>query len=304
MKKITKKVLAVVLSFVFVLSAVPVIKPAIVANAANITRGYTTKEEAYNWGSYYDNTNVGTTVQEKETDKWYKFTLGAGKRIYLRSSYSNRMEEATFELFRDNTRVDWKNISDEILESSTGTKFVAFNIDNTTSSTQTYYIHLHRPETSIGVFYFELTMYERIRKGNGTFNFSGTARNSGNPATSSGVNYARTDSTILSRNLTNDTSIPPNAIVSSVRTKGTQSPSQGNVRHKIMPASVGTWYESTVASASSGYFGISADDLIPAKQQWMFCYNVLSPASSTMKNISIEIDWEYDLADTNYELYK
>lgn len=112
MKKITKKVLAVVLSFVFVLSAVPVIKPAIVANAANITRGYTTKEEAYNWGSYYDNTNVGTTVQEKETDKWYKFTLGAGKRIYLRSSYSNRMEEATFELFRDNTRVDWKNISD------------------------------------------------------------------------------------------------------------------------------------------------------------------------------------------------
>ena len=81
MKKITKKVLAVVLSFVFVLSAVPVIKPAIVANAANITRGYTTKEEAYNWGSYYDNTNVGTTVQEKETDKWYKFTLGAAREF-------------------------------------------------------------------------------------------------------------------------------------------------------------------------------------------------------------------------------
>ena len=303
MKKVAKRVLAVVLSFVFVLSVVPAIKPAIVAKAANITEGYTTKEEAYNWGSYYDNTNVGTTVQENETDKWYKFTLGAGKRIYLRSSYSNRREEATFELFRGNTRVDWKNISDEILESSSGIKFIAFNIDNTTSSTQTYYLHLHRPETSTGVFYFGLTMYERIRKGKGTFSFSGTARNSGNPATSSGVNYAGNDSTILSRNLTNEASIPPNAIVSSITTKGTQSPSQGNVRHKIMPALVGIWYESTVASASSGYYEISTDDLIPVKQQWMFCYNVLSPASSTMKNISMTINWEYDLADTNYELY-
>ncbi len=303
MKKITKRVLAVVLSFVFVLSVVPVIKPAIVANAASIEGGYTTKDEAYNWGPYYNNTNVGTTVQENETDKWYKFTLGAGKRIYLSSSYSNRMEEATFELFRGNTRVDWKNISDELLESSMGTKFVAFNIDNTTSSTQTYYLHFHRPETSTGVFYFNLTMYERIRKGSGTFSFSGTARNSGNPATSSGVNYAGTDSTILSLNLTNNTSIPPNAIVSSIQTKGTQSPSQGNVRHKIMPVSVGIWYESTVSSSSSGHFGISVDDLIPAKQQFMFCYNVLSPASSTMQNISMTINWEYDLADTNYELY-
>lgn len=58
MKKVAKRVLAVVLSFVFVLSVVPAIKPAIVAKAANITEGYTTKEEAYNWGSYYDNTNV------------------------------------------------------------------------------------------------------------------------------------------------------------------------------------------------------------------------------------------------------
>lgn len=76
-------------------------------------------------------------------------------------------------------------------------------------------------------------MYERIRKGNGTFNFSGTARNSGNLLLSQELIIAGTDSTILSRNLTNDTSIPPNAIVSSVRTKGTQSPSQGNVRHKV-----------------------------------------------------------------------
>lgn len=303
MKNITKRVLAVVLSFVFVLSVVPAIKPAIVANAANIAGGYTTKEEAYNWGSYYDNTNVGTTVQENETDKWYKFTLDTGKRIYLRSSYSDKMEGATFELFRGNTRVDSKNISDEVLESSTGIKFVAFNIDNTTSSTQTYYLHFNRPEVSTGVFYFGLTMYERIRTGSGTFSFSGTASNSGNPTTSSGVNYAGNDSSILSINLTNNTSIPPNAIVSSVTTSGTQSPSQGNVRHKIMPASEGIWYESTVSSASSGYYGISADDLIPAKQQWMFCYNVLSPASSTMKKISIKISWEYDLSDTNYELY-
>lgn len=304
MKINVKKVLAVVLSFVFVLSVVPEIKPAIVANAATIAGGYTTKEEAYNWGSYYANANVGTTVQANESDKWYKFTLGVGKRIYIRSSYSDKMEGGTFELLRGNSVIDRQNISDSILEDSIGLKFIAFNIDNTTSSTQTYYLHFHRPIESTGVFYFGLTMYERIREGNGTFNFSGTARNAGNPATSSGVNYAGTDSSILTINLTNNTTIPPNAIVSSITTSGTQSPNQGNVRHKIMPVSEGIWYESTVSSSSNGYYGISADDLIPAKQQFRFCYNVLSPTSSTMRNISLKIRWEYDLADTNYELYK
>ncbi len=167
-------------------------------------------------------------------------------------------------VFRKRLKIFYK----KILESGTGIKFVAFNIDNTTSSSQTYYLHLLRHETSTGVFYFGLTMYERIRKGNGTFNFSGTARNSGNPATSSGFNYAGNDSSILSINRTNNTSIPPNAIIASITTSGTQSPNQGNVRHKIMPMSEGIWYESTVASSSGGDYGISADDLIPAKQQF------------------------------------
>ncbi len=66
----------------------------------------------------------------------------------------------------------------------------------------------------------------------------------------------------------------------------------------------GRWFTALAASSSNGSFGISLSDNISVRQQWQYCYNVLSPASSTMRNVSFIIDWKYDLANTNYELYK
>ena len=52
------------------------------------------------------------------------------------------------------------------------------------------------------------------------------------------------DSSVILVNLTNDTKIANKAIVTGISSSGTQSPSQGNVHHMIMPASNGNWYRS------------------------------------------------------------
>ena len=50
------------------------------------------------------------------------------------------------------------------------------------------------------------------------------------------------DSSVILVNLTNDTKIANKAIVTGISSSGTQSPSQGNVHHMIMPASNGNRY--------------------------------------------------------------
>ena len=75
------------------------------------------------------------------------------------------------------------------------------------------------------------------------------------------------DSSVILVNLTNDTKIANKAIVTGISSSGTQSPSQGNVHHMIMPASNDNWYTSTVSSASSGHYNIDIDDGIPVKQK-------------------------------------
>ncbi|WP_027437027.1 hypothetical protein [Lachnospira multipara] len=65
----------------------------------------------------------------------------------------------------------------------------------------------------------------------------------------------------------------------------------------------GTWYTSTYASSSSGSYTINSSDDIEAKQQWKFKYNALATAKSTMKNVKLTLNWEYDMAFTDYTTY-
>jgi len=175
--------------------------------------------------------------------------------------------------------------------------FMAVACDNLTSSSQTYYIHVNRG-TCEGTMYFSLSMNERIKTGRGVFSFSGTASNPGN----SSISLSGVDSSVLTLNLANNTTIPPEAIVTSVNTSGTQSPSQGNVHHMVLPATESsTWYTSTVASASSGHYNIDVSDGFQAAQRWQFKYNALATAKSTMKNVKITLEWEYDIANTGYK---
>lgn len=146
---------------------------------------------------------------------------------------------------------------------------------------------------------FTIGFYNRIKTGSASFNISGTARNSGNTSgSSSGM-----DSTALRLDLTRSSAVPDSAVVTNISTSGRQTPTQGNVRHALMPAQPGIWYTSIVKSADSGIFDITVDDAINLKQVWQFRYNALAPKSSTMTNISIKYNYEYDISSTNYALF-
>jgi hypothetical protein len=121
----------------------------------------------------------------------------------------------------------------------------------------------------------------------------GIATNTGNnPFSASGKN-----STEISVNLTNNTTIPNDAIISHIATVATQSPHQSNAKHHIKPASSSTWFESLILTSSSGrgsYLYLSVNDNIAVKQIWSFRYNAALMSSSTMSNVKLEIKYRYD----------
>ena len=103
-----------------------------------------------------------------------------------------------------------------------------------------------------GDMYFTVSILDRIKSGSGKFNFLGTATNNVNTS----LNPSGVDSSVITMDLTNHTTIPSNEIVKSITTSSTQSPSQGNVTYKIMSSYNGVWYTALVSSATSGSYAI------------------------------------------------
>lgn len=297
MKKF-KRIIATMLALVCVLAVFPTMEAK--AGIVTVNGGCTTRATAYNWGAYSTTNSITVVLPENEDDFWVKFTLPRDKRVYARCSYSNENEGMFIEMRNSsNVLLDAKYSPEDVLDMDTVIPFMALACDNLTSSTQTYYIHVNRGTCS-GTMYFTLSMNERIKTGRGTFTFSGTASNPGN----SSISLSGVDSSALSLNLTNNSTIPPAAIVTSVSTSGTQSPSQGNVHHMILPATESSiWYTSTYSSATSGNYTISSTDSFAARQIWQFKYNALATAKSTMKSVKLTLSWEYDIANTGYKSY-
>jgi hypothetical protein len=293
-----KKIMAIIFAVVCVIGLLPTMKTE--AAIVTVNGGCTTRATAYSWGAYSTTNTITVVLPESEDDFWVAFTLPKDKRVYARCSYSNDNEGMYIEMRNSSNRLlDEKYSSDDVLDMDTVIPFMAVACDNLTSSTQTFYIHVNRG-TCEGTMYFSLSMNERIKTGSGTFTFSGTATNPGN----SSISLSGVDSSILSLNLTNNTTIPPEAIVTSVSTSGTQSPSQGNVHHMILPATESSvWYTSTVSSATSGSYTIDSSDGFAARQVWQFKYNALATAKSTMKSVKLTLKWEYDIANTGYKTY-
>lgn len=252
-----KKILSMVLAIVCIIGLFPTAK--VEASIVTVNGGYTTRANAYSWGTYSTTNTITVVLPETEEDFWVKFTLPKEKRVYARCSYNAENEGMYLEMRNSSNRIlDEKYSPDDVLDMDTVIPFMAVACDNLTSSSQTYYIHVNRG-TCEGTMYFSLSMNERIKTGRGVFSFSGTASNPGN----SSISLSGVDSSVLTLNLTNNTAIPPEAIVTSVNTSGTQSPSQGNVHHMVLPATESsTWYTSTVTSASSGHYNIDVSDLL------------------------------------------
>ncbi len=291
-----------ILSVMMILTFIFTIFPSIEAKAATktVNGGYTTMETAYSWGTYSTSNSLCVMLPASETDFWVKYTLPHDKRVYARCSYKAANEGMYIEMLNSsNTTLDEKYSPDDVLDMDKITPFMAVKCDNLTSSTQTFYIHVNRG-TCTGLMIFTLSMNERIKTGRDVFSFSGTATNKGN----SSMNLSGVDSSVLTLNLTNSTKIPPEAIITSVETSGTQTPSQGGVHHMILPADeASTWYTATVTSATGGFYDIDVSDGFAARQKWQFKYNALATAKSTMKNVKLTLEWEYDIANTGYQAY-
>lgn len=300
----TKKLVVIFLSLALFCSII-MYSATISVDAATIVTGNNTRDTAYNLGTWQSaNYSAPTAViQENQTESWFKFTIAAGEHIYIRSTYSNEYEGMWIELRNAyNAGVGIPQISpDNVYDADSLTPSLNIDCDNNTSSTQTFYMVVHRGDLNpaSNLIYFSLSFYNRIRTGSGTFSFSGTATNPGNKSLStSGV-----DSSELRLDLTNSTLIPDNAIVTSITTSAVQSPSQGNVHHKLMPQNENIWYTSIVSSATSGSYNISLSNDIAAKQIWRFKYNAMATAASTMSSVKLRINWQYDMHDTNYKIF-
>lgn len=293
----TKRITSMVLVLTCILCIMPVMQAK--ASAVTIQGGHDAISTAYNWGSYSKYNSITAKLPAEEKDFWVKFILPRNNKIYARCSYNNQYVGMAIEILNSNNiTIDRDNSLDEVYNDGSVVPFIAAKCDNLTSSTQTFYIHVSRGESFKGNMYFTISMNDRLRTGHGEFSFSGTAINNGNRP----VSLSGRDSSILTLNLSNDSRIPQNAIVTLVRTDGSQSPNQGNVHHMICPATdSGVWYTSTYSSATSGRYNISVSDEYHARQRWQFKYNAQATAKSTMSRVKLTLEWEYDIAMTGYK---
>lgn len=264
------------------------------------TSNNSTLETAYNWESYSDGKSTSTVMLPAGQDgAYFKFTVNSGDKIYARCSYDSDYEGMYIQLLDSTGQPVSKSVSPgNVVNPNSVIPFLAVNCEGAKSN-QVFYIKVVRGSNydKNERMYFTLSLNNRIKTGNGTFNFSGTTKNSGNTSLSStGVN-----SSILKLDLSSNSNIPKGAIVTSVTTSSKQSPSQGNVHHMIMTAKPGKWYTSKVSSATSGSYNISNTDGISVAQVWQFKYNALATASSTMSNITISFNWKYDITENNYK---
>ncbi len=292
-----KHVFAVMLAFVCIIMIIPAMK--VEAASVTINGGYTSRGNAYNWGMYSQTNSILVVLPENENDFWVNVNIPSDSHVYARCSYENDYAGMSLESWTVNSIIESHDSRDSVYDSNTVLPFLAVAIDNNGSATSTNYIHINRGTNYSGIMYITISMGERFKTGRGVYNFNGTANNSGN---SPYVNIGR-DSSELTLDLTNNNSIPTGAIVTSVSTSGSQSPSQGSVHHMIMPSNVGVWFTSLNASNSSGRYNVGAGDEVFVKQMWTFKYNAMATAKSTMRNVRITIDWRYDIANNGYHAF-
>jgi len=159
------------------------------AATVTVTGGHTTRADAYTWSTYSEYNSIIVELPEKENDFWVKFTLPKDSKVYASCTYNSANEGMYVETVNSGgVPLDKKVSPQDVINIGTVYAFMAVACDNTTSSTQTFYIHANRG-TSSGMIHFTLSIKERIKTGKGTFSFNGTASNPGNsPFSSSGVN--------------------------------------------------------------------------------------------------------------------
>lgn len=244
--------------------------------------------ETANPVGYWKYKNIDTAVLPKgEKESYFTFTANKGERLYVKSSTRSEYKGMSIEIYNKNKVLVSKGT--EVINPDTLLPFI-YAITDAKENNETFYVKVSRGSYTDDI-YFTLSIYDRIKAGSETFAFSGTAENKGNTSLSPNGS----DSTILRLDLTKQTSIPKDAIVKRISTTATQIPSQGNTRHCIMSEENKVWHRALANSSTQGNYGITLDDNLSVSSIWNFKYNTLATARSTIKNVKLKIDYEYDV---------
>ena len=106
-----KKILSMVLAIVCIIGLFPTAK--VEASIVTVNGGYTTRANAYSWGTYSTTNTITVVLPETEEDFWVKFTLPKEKRVYARCSYNAENEGMYLEMRNSSNRIlDEKNQHD------------------------------------------------------------------------------------------------------------------------------------------------------------------------------------------------
>lgn len=236
----------------------------------------------------------GSTICKLEAGKpeaFFSFTANTNDRVYSSITLAQELLNTgvSVQIF-NSSQLPITPVNSAIVNPTSITPFIFANATSTANS-QTFYIKVTRG-TFVGDMYFPVSINNRIYSANGTFNFTGTASNAGNPNIL--TNPSGVDSSVIYMDLTNNTTIPNGAIVKSITTTGTLNPSNlGGITHKILSAENNVWYTAIV----SGTFGLTTSNNLKVAKKWSFKYNFKAKSSSKMSNVKATITYEYDLTN-------
>lgn len=262
---------------------------------------YSTMETAFDFGDWEKaKYKKPTALPRGQVDAFYKFSLDAEDKVYA-NIFPLAEGAETILMFYDNNGklMDYgftgsESITDLpirglITRNNSSVKSLVVNVDGTMTNKVAYIqvVRLNPKRISASGAPF---IDNRIQSAHGTYTFPGTAQNSGNGTSS-----------VLTLNLTNNSSIPDNSIVKNVYTNSDISNSVGGVHHQLNPGGFG-WITTKTTNAEHGTFDIGATDNIAVKQQWGFRYTQSAYMSTTMRNVQMTIDFNYDIQYTNYEM--
>lgn len=273
------------LSLAIVLLFIPVLNP-LTASAGNTgNTGNNSFDTALDLSKY--SSSPTTILETGYNEAYYKYNASPGEKVYFRISYQKNYGNMTVTLYdKYHNQLDTSN---KVMDSDSLTPFIFVTADAKTSS-DVFYIKVTRDPTYTGNMYFTTSVSDRMKSGNKQVSFGGTAS-----VPNGSTNLEGRDSSVITADLTKDTSIPNGAIVKNITTSGSQSPNQGNVTHKLMSNQNQVWNTSIVSSSSSGNYNISLQDNLQVASVWSFKYHVMSPAASKMSNVKANINYEYDL---------
>ena len=280
-----KKVVVSLVVFALLLTNVVIVHAEI--NPEHAIIGNNDPETAYNIGNWKYKSIKTCAIEENQSEAWFRFSMSEDEQIYVTCSRENIPNGMTFSIYNANNMDELWSAS-EIADPSSFIKFLAVKANGSQSTS--YLLRVDRGNY-VGDMFFSLSFGNRMKKAIKTFDFRGTARNNGNKS----MSFAGVDSTVITADLSRESSIPNGAIVNKVDTSSYMSPNQGNVRHMLMCQTESAWWTSKVSSANSGSYYISSSNKIPVKQIWSFKYNAKAGAKSSMNSVKLREDYSYDI---------